>query len=62
MGNDIKKQLEKPLTKEKAIELLNSLNGFDKEDNHILADEILLNLINDKQIEEAYRNIEKWYS
>jgi hypothetical protein len=36
-------------------------NG-DTENDHIDADDLLIEYINDKEIEEAYEAIDKWYA
>ena len=51
------------MTKEKLIEeLKQQLNNGDQEDAHIAADNLLLQYINDKEIEDAYNMIDKWYA
>lgn len=37
-------------------------SSYDGETAHIEADELLLRYINDKEITEAFNNIEKWYA
>ena len=53
------------MTKEELLEKLKSIdiehNG-DTETAHIKADEALLEYINDKEIIEAYNQIDKWYA
>lgn len=34
----------------------------DMEENHVCADDLLLQFINDEQVREIYDSIEKWYS
>lgn len=49
-------------------ELINELNaiadngGYDQENNHVMADELLLKYIDDSEIKEAYDKIDKWYA
>ena len=51
------------MTKEELIkELKQQLNNGDQEDAHMAADNLLLQYINDKEIEDAYNMIDKWYS
>lgn len=51
------------MTKEELLKTLKGCNNNgDMESNHIAADEALLEFINDKEIEEAYEDIEKWYA
>jgi hypothetical protein len=54
--------LELHMTKEKALRLLKALDGKDQETAHMEADEILLQIIDDREIREAYEAIEKWYA
>ena len=60
------KESEKKRTqddKRKLIETLKELKELgDMELSHIEADEALLRFINDKEIEDAYESISKWYS
>lgn len=54
---------DKPLTISKALGILKKLaDDNDFETTHYLADKVLINLINDEQIEEAYYNVGKWYA
>ena len=50
----------------KKKELLDVLNALcmvaDKEKAHVLADEALLTYIKDKEIANAFHEIEKWYA
>jgi hypothetical protein len=50
--------------KEELIKKLNELaeDNRDIEDNHIKADILLLDYINDKDISDAYNKIEMWYA
>lgn len=50
------------MTKQELIEKLKNIKGYDIEVNHVEADELLLDFINDKDINEAYGDIEKWYA
>jgi hypothetical protein len=45
------------------IELKNRVGDFpDLEISHKVADNLLLDYINDKDVTKAFNNIEKWYS
>ena len=37
-------------------------SGKDEEDNHIDADNALLEFIDDKRVNKAFKDIKKWYS
>ena len=51
------------INKEDLITRLKELNKFaDEESAHFQADLLLINYIDDKEIEEAYNKIEKWYA
>lgn len=51
------------MTRDELLEKLTDLEyPGDTEENHIMADEALLNYIDDEDIEEAYRDIDKWYA
>lgn len=56
------------MTKEQLIEELNNLkkvqmgDDYDPERDHRIADKLLLSYINDSIIEEAFEEIDKWYS
>lgn len=53
--------MTKPELLKRLKELPDKLSGeFEKQ--HILADEALVEYINDAEIENAYEDIEKWYS
>ena len=39
-----------------------SVLGGDFDDDHILADNLLLEYINDEDIKNAFESIERWYS
>lgn len=44
-------------------EKLRSINpNWDEEMNHILADELLLEYINDPDVKDLFNNIKKWYA
>jgi len=53
---------EAPLTREQVLEGLKEMREMDAENGHLLADEILLRYINDKEITKLFKQIEKWYS
>lgn len=50
------------MDKEEIIKELKKLISRDIEDNHWNADSLLLKFINDKEIQEAYTDIDKWYA
>lgn len=50
------------MTKEELIEKLSELNGEDPELDHIQADNLLLEYINDVEISKAFTKIDKWYA
>lgn len=51
------------ISRKELIEKLNKLNAFDDiETNHIQADSLLLEYINDFEIAEAFEKLHKWYS
>ncbi len=59
------------MTKEELIKELNELEEdpancefgtIDCESTHKMADQLLLNYISDKDIEEAFDNLTKWYA
>lgn len=54
-----KKELIKRLKKECN---LGWKDGKDAEDNHIHADDLLLEYINDEEVTKAFEEIERWYS
>lgn len=63
--SEIEKRLkeDKLLTKDEVMTLLESLSEEgDYEDAHWCADRILVKYINDKEIEDAYDEIGKWYA
>jgi len=50
-------------TREEAVEKLTLLkNDADTEEAHIRADYILLELINNEEVTNAYNKIHKWYA
>lgn len=59
---------KKKMTKQELIDNLKALHTkdddkyVDNEDTHIRADELLLEFINDKEVSEAFNNIDKWYA
>ena len=58
-------QEKKPvLTKKEAMETLQELSELkhDPEVAHIEADEVLIRLINDKEVEKAFDEVPKWYA
>ena len=51
------------ITKKDLIDKLNEIdNNGDKESNHGLADDLLIDYINDADIYKAYGRINKWYA
>lgn len=50
------------MTKQELIDKLSLLHTGDDERDHINADDLLLEYINDKDISEAFECIEKWYA
>ena len=51
------------MTKEELIKELKSLiDNRDIEGVHVTADNLLLEYINDKEVSDAFHNIEKWYA
>lgn len=54
---------KKPLiSKKEAVKILKELMEADPELAHSEADEVLINLINDKDIEKAFDEVPKWYA
>lgn len=50
------------LTKEELIRRLRSFPGDDKEIEHALADQLLLDFIDDDEITDAFESVDKWYA
>ena len=50
------------MEKKELIRKLKKTGGDDTETSHLKADELLLEFIDDKEIEETYNNIPKWYA
>lgn len=52
------------MTKEELIEKLKELHGenVDAEHNHGVADNLLLEFINDEEVTEAFEAIKRWYA
>jgi hypothetical protein len=50
------------MTRDDALKRLRELELGDPEDAHIEADKILLDLIDDPEITEAFEAIGKWYA
>lgn len=51
------------MTREEALVTLRELAHLtDKEDAHMSADNVLLQLIDDREITEAFNAIDKWYA
>ena len=59
---EIVKEKKPVLTKKEALKVLEELIEADPELAHSEADEVLLRLINDKEIEKAYDEVPKWYA
>ena len=50
------------LTKKEALKVLEELIEADPELAHSEADEVLIRLINDKEVEKAFDEVPKWYA
>ena len=50
------------LTKKEALKVLQELMEADPELAHSEADEVLIRLINDKEVEKAFDEVPKWYA
>ena len=52
------------MSKTELIDKLNELGEKDRdiEANHLAADDLLLEFINDAEVSEAFASIEKWYA
>lgn len=51
------------MTKEQLIEELKALIDSDNlEEAHVTADNLLLDFINDEEVSDAFRDIDKWYA
>jgi len=54
------------MDKEEAIKKLREIakrqGEMPSEEEHIKADSILLKLIDDEEVEEAYKSVKKWYA
>lgn len=50
------------MTKDELIEALESYANYDNETAHIMADDALLDYINDDEIRKAFNAIDKWYA
>ena len=53
------------MTKEQLIQSLNELAEIEKDDyevNHIEADNLLLEFINDDNVKKAFDSVYKWYA
>ena len=55
------KEKKPVLTKKEAIKILEELVDVEPEMAHGEADEVLLRLVNDKDVEKAYDEVPKWY-
>lgn len=61
--NGKNKETAKNINKEELIKKLKKLNNNNnQEENHIKADQLLLKYIGDKDIEDAFNKIDKWYA
>lgn len=61
--NQFKEYIKLPLTKIKLLENLKELKkSNDEESAHIEADNLLLEYINDDEITQAFKDINKWYA
>ena len=50
------------ISRKELLDKLEELREADPEIGHVEADEALLDYINDKEVEDAFEKIEKWYS
>jgi hypothetical protein len=50
------------LTKEELISELMKFKGGDPEAEHAMADDLLIEYINDEDIAKAYGDVDKWYA
>lgn len=58
---ELMKEKEPVLTKKEAIRVLEELAEVEPEIAHSEADEILIRLVNDKDVEKAFDEVPKWY-
>ena len=54
--------IEELIEKLQAIAKLESQGGNDIEANHVNADKLLLEFINNPEVERIYNSFEKWYA
>jgi hypothetical protein len=50
------------MTKEELLKALSECDEGDEEVNHVKADDLLLEYINDPEITLAFESIDKWYA
>ena len=50
------------MEKEDLIKRLRDCNSGDTENDHLTADDLLLEYIDDKEITDAYNEVDKWYA
>ncbi len=51
-----------PIPRPELLERLRAMKRGSRQGNHIEADALLLRYINDREIAEAFADIDKWYS
>ena len=59
---ELRDSKEPPVTKAEVLETFKELEEADPELAHSEADELLLRYINDKDIEEAFEEVPRWYA
>ena len=59
---ELQKSEEPPVTKAEVLKTFKELEEVDPEVAHSEADELLLRYINDKDIEEAFEEVPRWYA
>jgi hypothetical protein len=50
------------MTKDKLLDKLDELKGYDPEREHMIADSLLLEYINDDMVTRAFNNLKRWYA
>ena len=50
------------MTKDELLKELQELKGVDPEHAHLKADAVLLDYIDDKEIADAFKVLDKWYA
>lgn len=59
---ELMKEKKPVLTKKEAMKILLELTETDPELAHSEADEVLIRLVNDRDVEKAFDEVPKWYS